>query len=90
MINPANLAEAEVEPKATAMAPQVEELRVLLLHSVTELNFREAALECLGEIVQLESDYAVLLELTNRCEALQNAILDVVAPGLPVLDLGVY
>jgi hypothetical protein len=59
---------------------------------VTELNFRETALESLGEVISLDagSDYNLLVEVTNRCEALQNAILDVIAPSIPVLDLGLY
>ena len=62
------------------------------MHSVTELNLRQLILDTLDEVITLEpnSDYNILFEATNRCEALQNAILDVMAPELPLIELGVY
>jgi hypothetical protein len=86
------LAEAEIEPKATALVTQADDLRILVHHSITELNLRETAIECVGEVIQLDagSEYNLLVDLTSRCEALQNAILDVIAPDIPVLDLGIY
>lgn len=69
MIDPQNLAEAEVEGKTTALLSNVDDLKVLVLHSVSELHFRETAIECLGDVVSLDAgtDYNLLVEVTNRC-----------------------
>ena len=56
------------------------------------MYFRETVIECLSDIIPLDSgiDYNILLEATSKCEAFQDAILDVVAPELPIIDLGLY
>lgn len=62
------------------------------MHSVAELNVRETVLECLMEIITMDSgsEYQILIDAIPKCEGLQNAILDVIASDMPVFEINQY